>query len=205
MDDGHQWRTYDQKSILNFKLRRKTSDTRTRLDHNLIDDGHQRRKYGQQAILKSDYPRNNFSCAHKIDQGCQATKQVQKIKDDPPVYSTIYQGHHTCKNLILKSPPLILDSPSPGDSSILVSFNTSLTPKQDHNNNNPFSSSTSSSVKHEPKLPSEDDLIPCSGCHDGNSSNNNNQSTSSDYYAVFESAREIRAPLLDQDDDDDDT
>ncbi|XP_030456120.1 probable WRKY transcription factor 70 [Syzygium oleosum] len=178
--------------------RRKTSDTQTRLDHNLIDDGHQWRKYGQKAILNSEFPRNYFRCTHKIDQGCQATKQVQKIKDDPTVYRTIYQGHHTCESLILKSPPLILDSPSPGDSSILVSFNTSLTSKQD--NNHPFSSSTFSSVKHEQKLLGDDDLTPRHGCHDGNSNSNNNRSTSSNYYAVFESAGEISALSSDQGD-----
>ncbi|KAF8041745.1 hypothetical protein BT93_A0372 [Corymbia citriodora subsp. variegata] len=187
--------------------RRKTSDTQTRLDNRLIDDGHQWRKYGQKAILHSEFPRNYFRCTHKIDQGCLATKQVQKLKDNPPVYRTIYQGHHTCKNLILKSPSLILDAPSPGDSSILVSFNTSLPPKQDNNNSsNPFSSSTFSSVKHEPKLPGEDNLAPHGGgggCHDDESNNtntNNNQSESSDYYAVFESAGEISALSPDQGD-----
>lgn len=191
--------------------RRKTSDTQIRMDHNLIDDGHQWRKYGQKAILNSEFPRNYFRCTHKIDQGCLATKQVQKVQDAPPLYRTIYQGQHTCKNLILKSPSLILDSPSPGDSSILVSFNTSLPPKQDDNNNsssNPFSSSTFPSVKHEPKLPGEDDLKPRGGgggCQDdesyyNNNNNNNHQSESSDYYAVFESAGEISALSSDQGD-----
>lgn len=147
--------------------------------------------------------RNYFRCTHKNDQGCQATKQVQKMSEDPPRYRTIYQGHHTCKNLILKSPPLILDSPSPGDSSILVSFNTGLPPKQD--SSNPFSSSAFSSVKHEQKLPSDDDLTPRGGCQDAtsnsnNNNNGNNQSTSSDYYAVFESAGEISALSSDQGD-----
>ncbi|KAI3408973.1 uncharacterized protein J3R85_019922 [Psidium guajava] len=181
--------------------RRKTSDTRTRLDSSLIDDGYQWRKYGQKAILNSEFPRSYFRCTHKIDQGCQASKQVQKIEEDPPVYRTIYQGHHTCRNLALKLPPLVLDSPRPRDSSVLLSFNTSPTPKQDGNSNSdhkPFSSSTFSPAKHEQKLGSS------GGCGDGssndNSNDNNNQSASSDYYAVFESAGEISALSSDQGD-----
>ncbi|XP_039172790.1 WRKY transcription factor SUSIBA2-like [Eucalyptus grandis] len=108
--------------------RRKTSDKRIRMDHNLIDDGHQWRKYGQKAILNSEFPRNYFRCAYKINQGCLATKMVEKLQDAPVVYRTIYQSQHTCKNLILKSPSLILDSPSPGDSSILVSFKPASLP-----------------------------------------------------------------------------
>ncbi|XP_039173034.1 WRKY DNA-binding transcription factor 70-like [Eucalyptus grandis] len=111
--------------------RRKTSDTWTRLDHNLIDDRHQWRKYGQKRILNSEFISEYYRCDHKFDQGCQATKQVQKMKDDSPVYRTIYRGHPTCENLILKGPPINLDSSSPGDSSILACFNTSLNPKQD--------------------------------------------------------------------------
>ncbi|XP_039169911.1 transcription factor MYB14 [Eucalyptus grandis] len=85
---------------------------------------------------ETSVPRDRRGCYnrrsdHKFDQGYQATKQVQKMKDDPPVYRTMYRGHHTCENLILKGPPINLDSSSPGDSSILACFNTSLNPKQD--------------------------------------------------------------------------
>ncbi|XP_039172867.1 WRKY DNA-binding transcription factor 70-like [Eucalyptus grandis] len=77
---------------------RGTSNTWTRLDdHEFVFDGYSWRKYAQEAILKSEFPRNYYGCSHKFDQGCQATKQVQKIKDDSPIYRTIYQGHHTCK------------------------------------------------------------------------------------------------------------
>ncbi|XP_018727306.2 WRKY DNA-binding transcription factor 70-like isoform X1 [Eucalyptus grandis] len=81
---------------------RGTSNTWTRLDdHEFVYDGYSWRKYAQEAILKSEFPscvcRNYYGCSHKFDQGCQATKQVQKIKDDPPIYRTICQGHHTCK------------------------------------------------------------------------------------------------------------
>ncbi|XVF29724.1 hypothetical protein REPUB_Repub15cG0147000 [Reevesia pubescens] len=89
--------------------RRKCGESWTRDTPNLIDDGHAWRKYGQKVILNANHPRNYYRCTHKIDQGCQATKQVQKIEDDPPKYRTTYYGHHTCKNL-LKASQLILDS-----------------------------------------------------------------------------------------------
>nr|GEU57425.1 probable WRKY transcription factor 70 [Tanacetum cinerariifolium] len=48
------------------------------------DDGHSWRKYGQKAIINATHKRNYYRCTHKFDQGCQATKQVQKIEDEPP-------------------------------------------------------------------------------------------------------------------------
>lgn len=66
--------------------------------------------------------RNYYRCTHKFDQGCQATKQVQRTEDNPPMYRTTYHGHHTCRNL-LKSPQIILD-PTAKDSSFLLSFVT---------------------------------------------------------------------------------
>ncbi|WCJ33454.1 WRKY DNA-binding protein 70 [Euphorbia peplus] len=62
----------------------------------LTDDGFQWRKYGQKVIQNEKYPRNYFRCTHKDDQGCLATKQVQRIQQDPPIYRTTYYGHHTC-------------------------------------------------------------------------------------------------------------
>ena len=95
--------------------------------------------------------RNYFRCTHKIDQSCQATKQVQKIEDNPSKYRTTYYGHHTCKNL-LKASQFILDS-TYNDSSNLLSFaNNDLTNKH----GNPFFSSFPS-VKQESK---EDDHMP---------------------------------------------
>ncbi|XP_065856481.1 probable WRKY transcription factor 54 [Euphorbia lathyris] len=63
----------------------------------LTDDGFQWRKYGQKVIQNEKYPRNYFRCTHKDDQSCLATKQVQRIQEDPPIYRTTYYGHHTCK------------------------------------------------------------------------------------------------------------
>ncbi|XWS22075.1 hypothetical protein CRYUN_Cryun29cG0003300 [Craigia yunnanensis] len=128
--------TTTQKDRRGFYIRRKSAESWRRDTPTLIDDGHAWRKYGQKVILHANHPRNYFRCTHKIDQGCQATKQVQKIEDDPPKFRTIYYGHHTCKNL-LKASQFILDSTS-NDSSILLSFaNNNLTNKHD----NPFFSS----------------------------------------------------------------
>jgi hypothetical protein len=70
IDDGHAWRKYE---------------VWTPITSNLIDDGHAWRKYGQKDILNAKYPRNYYRCTHRQDQGCWATKQVQKTDEDPPV------------------------------------------------------------------------------------------------------------------------
>ncbi|EEF33686.1 WRKY DNA-binding transcription factor 70 [Ricinus communis] len=162
--------------------RRKISNALIRETSDLIDDGHAWRKYGQKVILNTKFPRNYFRCTHKYDQGCQATKQVQKIEEDPPKYRTTYYGNHTCKNLLKASHHLILESPD--DSSILLSFNTTndsiITSKQD----SPFltSFSSSSSIKQEYK----DELAHGNSDNDminiiHNNSIMNNQSSSTDY------------------------
>ncbi|OWM81615.1 WRKY DNA-binding transcription factor 70-like [Punica granatum] len=107
--------------------RRRSSDSWTTESPNFTDDGHQWRKYGQKSILNTNFPRSYFRCTHKLDQGCQATKQVQKISNDPSLYQTIYHGQHTCQNL-LKAPQIILADSSPRDSSILLSFKTEKSP-----------------------------------------------------------------------------
>ncbi|PWA44385.1 DNA-binding WRKY [Artemisia annua] len=102
---------------------RKNSRTSTEVTSFLIDDGHAWRKYGQKQILNSKHQRNYYRCTYKIDQGCRATKHVQKIMDNPPKYKTTYIGQHTCNNL-QRAPPIILDSSDPSDTSILLSFKT---------------------------------------------------------------------------------
>ncbi|XP_021893877.1 probable WRKY transcription factor 67 [Carica papaya] len=109
----------------------------------LVDDGFAWRKYGQKDILKANHPRSYFRCTHKTDQKCQATKQVQKIRDDPPLYRTTYYGHHTCKNF-LNANHLVNES-------IQLGFSiTNDSIKRDHT---PFSISfpSSSSLKNECK------------------------------------------------------
>ncbi|MBA0764496.1 hypothetical protein Gotri_013845, partial [Gossypium trilobum] len=96
-----------------------------------------------------------FRCTHKTDQGCQATKQVQKLEDDPPKYATIYYGHHTCKNKLKPCHFMVDDSTCDNDSSILLSFanNSTLTNKQ--GNDNPFFSSVKQESKEDYKPISE--------------------------------------------------
>jgi len=75
--------------------------------------------------------RNYYRCTHKHDHGCKATKQVQKIQEDPPLYKTTYYGHHTCR--ILQNPEIIVDYPTDHSSMTFLSFDNSFpTPaKQD--------------------------------------------------------------------------
>ncbi|XP_061369482.1 WRKY DNA-binding transcription factor 70-like [Gastrolobium bilobum] len=106
--------------------RRRTTQTYEKWSKTPTADGHHWRKYGQKLILNSKYSRNYYRCTHKIDQGCQATKQVQQVQEEPPLHKITYYGHHTCTNLLL-NPEIILDSNSaPNGSSILLSFNNTF-------------------------------------------------------------------------------
>lgn len=130
--------------------RRKISQTWEKESEIPTEDGHQWRKYGQKLILHAKYPRNYYRCTHKYDQGCRATKQVQRIQEDPPLHKTTYCGQHSCRNM--QNPDIIVDSVSPSVSSMLLSFDNSLPSltKQEC----PFLSSSfpsSSSVKRECK------------------------------------------------------
>ncbi|KAJ1382597.1 WRKY domain [Sesbania bispinosa] len=114
-----------------YKRRKDTQTYWEKVSEIPEDDGHLWRKYGQKEILNAKYSRSYYRCTHKFDQRCQATKQVQRIQEKPPLYKTIYYGHHTCKNIL--NPDIILDPNSPSDTSILLSFNNTFpTPsKQD--------------------------------------------------------------------------
>ncbi|TKY65664.1 WRKY transcription factor 70 [Spatholobus suberectus] len=104
--------------------RRRNEQTWEKESEAPIDDGHQWRKYGQKEILNAKYPRNYYRCTHKFDQSCQATKQVQRVQEDPILYKTTYYGHHTCKSLV--NPEIILDPISPSASSKFFSFDNSF-------------------------------------------------------------------------------
>ncbi|CAH2047721.1 unnamed protein product [Thlaspi arvense] len=65
----------------------------------LLEDGFVWRKYGQKNIKTSPHQRCYYRCTYAKDQNCNATKRVQKIKDNPPVYRTTYVGQHTCEAL----------------------------------------------------------------------------------------------------------
>ncbi|XP_050387840.1 TMV resistance protein N-like isoform X2 [Argentina anserina] len=92
----------DCATIPNHSNRRRRTNSRNsatwiRDTSQLIDDGHAWRKYGQKEILGSRYPRNYYRCTYRLDQGCMATKHVQRISDEPVTYRTTYRGNHTCR------------------------------------------------------------------------------------------------------------
>lgn len=134
--------------------RRRTSETWSKESSSLMDDGHAWRKYGQKVILNAKHPRNYFRCTHKFDQGCQATKQVQMIQENPPIHRTTYHGRHTCKNL-LRPPQIILDTTAPRDSSFFLSFDQSIKPNSNNNdsrrNNNSFTAAVFPLTKQDTK------------------------------------------------------
>ncbi|KAJ9684050.1 hypothetical protein PVL29_016509 [Vitis rotundifolia] len=98
--------------------RRKNSETWTAVS-STIEDGHAWRKYGQKEILNAKFPRSYYRCTRKHEQGCRATKQVQRMKENPILYHTTYIGHHTCRD-ILKAPQFIGGSYPGYDSNNMV-------------------------------------------------------------------------------------
>ncbi|KAK7275884.1 hypothetical protein RIF29_17010 [Crotalaria pallida] len=79
---------------------RKTAQTWTTVSHT-TDDTHAWRKYGQKGILNSKFPRGYFRCTKKYDEGCMATKQVQRTQENPDMFEITYIGIHTCKATLL--------------------------------------------------------------------------------------------------------
>ncbi|XP_060174460.1 WRKY DNA-binding transcription factor 70-like [Lycium barbarum] len=104
--------------------RRKIPAKNVKETSSLVDDGHVWRKYGQKQILNAPYPRSYYRCTHKFDQGCEATKQEQRIQANPPRFRTMYQGQHTCKTYPTVSQILLDSQTNHGDSSILLSFDS---------------------------------------------------------------------------------
>ncbi|OWM69866.1 WRKY DNA-binding transcription factor 70-like [Punica granatum] len=89
--------------------RRKGSQTRTEISATTGDD-YAWRKYGQKDILNAKFPRCYFRCTHKPDQGCRATKQVQRMEDNQQMYQITYIGVHTCRKTSRLSPQIITDT-----------------------------------------------------------------------------------------------
>ncbi|XP_054777407.1 uncharacterized protein LOC129285665 [Prosopis cineraria] len=102
-EDGTSWRKYGQKEILNAKFPRcnlfQFSMNHTNVvyftsiyDLFLVNY--------MEASLDLCYMwsirRKYFRCTHKFDEGCQATKQVQKIDQNTSLYRITYFGNHTC-------------------------------------------------------------------------------------------------------------
>ncbi|XP_031278916.1 WRKY DNA-binding transcription factor 70-like [Pistacia vera] len=91
--------------------RKKNLDT-WRMVSSTVEDAHAWRKYGQKEILNAKHPRSYYRCTHKYDQGCRATKQVQRMEDNPEMFEITYIGNHTCKDLFT-APKIITDSDHP--------------------------------------------------------------------------------------------
>ncbi|XP_060178188.1 WRKY DNA-binding transcription factor 70-like [Lycium barbarum] len=105
-------------------LNRKISVKNVKETSTFVEDGHVWRKYGQKRILDASYPRSYYRCTHKFDQGCEATKQEQRIQANPPRFRTMYQGQHTCTTYPTV-PQILLDSQTDHeDSSFLLSFDS---------------------------------------------------------------------------------
>nr|WGV38218.1 WRKY [Loropetalum chinense var. rubrum] len=90
-EDGHAWRKYGQKEILNSKYPSAVNTDMKCIISNIFPDFD---------IWSID--RSYFRCRRKFDEGCRATKQVQRINEEEPhVYQTTYIGHHTCNKYAL--------------------------------------------------------------------------------------------------------
>lgn len=66
--------------------------------------------------------RSYYRCTRKHDQGCKATKQVQRIEENPDMYQITYIGFHTCKST-LQTPQMVTFSDTNNNwDSFLVNF-----------------------------------------------------------------------------------
>ncbi|MED6176425.1 WRKY Transcription Factor [Stylosanthes scabra] len=121
--------------------RRKTEETWSNVSPNTEDDCAWR-KYGQKEILNSKFPRSYYRCTRKFDQGCKATKQVQRIQDNPVLYQITYIGQHTCKESLKASQMTMMTT-------------TNLLNPKDHHQTPP----ANAIIKQEDTTPSDDLII----------------------------------------------
>ncbi|CAJ1974539.1 unnamed protein product [Sphenostylis stenocarpa] len=82
-----------------WRIGTKTEQTWT-IVSKTTDDNHAWRKYGQKDILNSQFPRSYFRCTRKFEQGCKATKQVQRLQENTDMFNITYIGFHTCKDTL---------------------------------------------------------------------------------------------------------
>ncbi|KAK6283208.1 hypothetical protein POUND7_017033 [Theobroma cacao] len=76
-----------------------------------LPDGYNWRKHGQTDIVGARYPRTYYRCAHLLTVGCLATKQVQRVDENPMIFSVTYSGKHTCNlasDVMPPRPPQLL-------------------------------------------------------------------------------------------------
>ncbi|CAM0951027.1 unnamed protein product [Alopecurus aequalis] len=92
-----------------------------------VDDGYSWRKYGQKDILGSKYPRGYYRCTYQKSQGCAATKQVQRVEEDPTLFDVTYHGTHSCLHRTAAAAKVQPATPNPDASSLLQSLSSSLT------------------------------------------------------------------------------
>ncbi|XP_052197504.1 WRKY DNA-binding transcription factor 70 isoform X2 [Diospyros lotus] len=78
--------------------KRKVSDSWVQVSPTAAD-GFSWRKYGQKRIINCTFPR----CAHKHDRGCRATKQVQRMQEQPGMLKMTYFGRHSCGHTVQPS------------------------------------------------------------------------------------------------------
>ncbi|KAK4253407.1 hypothetical protein QN277_010723 [Acacia crassicarpa] len=138
--------------------RRRTSQSSEIDSEAPIDDGHAWRKYGQKNIMNAPYPRNYFRCTHRYDQGCQATKQVQRIQEKPVLYRTTYYGQHTCNRNSLNN-EILLDANSPSHPSLFISFDNNLPTDQAFFSSSPSPPMTITQCKEEIPSSSSGDYV----------------------------------------------
>ncbi|KAB1224654.1 putative WRKY transcription factor 70 [Morella rubra] len=148
--------THGSNSESSHSQERKSSQASTKDTATLMDDGHAWIKYGQKVILNAEYPRHYYRCTHKLEQGCQATKYVQRIQADPPKYRTTYMGCHTCMKFP-KTPAEIIFQLSQSDSrSPVISFGNSTIANKENSCLSTFIQSTKQ--EHNEYKPTNDEI-----------------------------------------------
>ncbi|CAN1192299.1 Ras-related protein RABA4d [Linum perenne] len=86
--------TIEEEEHGNSGTLRKGYRSRKVISQGLVDDGYQWRKYGEKDILGSTYPRSYYRCTLKYEEGCSATKQVERDSENPDNVITSYLGVH---------------------------------------------------------------------------------------------------------------
>nr|XP_009384763.2 PREDICTED: probable WRKY transcription factor 70 [Musa acuminata subsp. malaccensis] len=88
----------------------------------VLYDGYQWRKYGQKGIHGATHPKSYFRCTYSKDQGCPATKTVQRDESDadPPKYRVVYRMAHTCKNNMDANFSYAMESSSNDTTSVVI-------------------------------------------------------------------------------------